>query len=258
MSTYWGGGLKPPGLTSKSDSFDQVTEIITNDQPQLLPAKLGTPMNEQHLVHPCIHEAMYASLSRWMGDAVGPLISTKIFSWDKDGAAPTRVEYSDFAKQFELKPGDKFKKMLDDVYMLHRLSELSTRPADSKIKEKEYSVSSKLAKLISDADLKLEAKLAGIETQCAPLRTPIESVDGVGVDAHRPRNQVSSPETLLLSYPASMSARRRQDASTSRRWTRRRSTSRVLSRPAWPRSTARRRSHLISSSRRPSLARWKS
>jgi len=197
MSTYWGGGLKPPGLTSKSDSFDQVTEIITNDQPQLLPAKLGTPMNEQHLVHPCIHEAMYASLSRWMGDAVGPLISTKIFSWDKAGTASTRVEYSDFAEQFELKPGDKFEKMLDDVCMLHRLSELKTRTADSKIKEKEYSVSSKLAKLISDADLKFEAKLAEIETQCALFRTPTESVDGDGADAPASEPSVEFRDALL-------------------------------------------------------------
>eukprot|EP00302_Diacronema_sp_CCMP2436_P033807 CAMPEP_0179987982 /NCGR_PEP_ID=MMETSP0984-20121128/3057_1 /TAXON_ID=483367 /ORGANISM="non described non described, Strain CCMP 2436" /LENGTH=155 /DNA_ID=CAMNT_0021906873 /DNA_START=591 /DNA_END=1055 /DNA_ORIENTATION=- len=155
MSTYRGDGLKPPGLTSKSDFLNLSPGLSSNcfakSEYSTLVGAAPSLSQEKILVE---ISGPTASLSRWMGDAVDPLISTKIFSWDKAGTASTRVEYSDFAEQFELKPGDKFEKMLDDVCMLHRLSELKTRTADSKIKEKEYSVSSKLAKLISDADLK--------------------------------------------------------------------------------------------------------
>mmetsp|Transcript_8596 Transcript_8596/g.20110 ORF Transcript_8596/g.20110 Transcript_8596/m.20110 type:complete len:245 (-) Transcript_8596:659-1393(-) len=199
MSTYRAGGMKPPGLTSKSDPFDQVVAgVIANDQPQLLPAKFGTLLNEQHLVHPSIHGSLWASLYRWMGDSMGALISTKIICWNKDGAAPTSVEYADFAEQFESKPGDKFEKMLNDVHHLHRMIELNTRTVESKIKEKEISASSKLAKLISDADLKLEAKLAEIKAQCASLRTPTESVDGDGARAPASAPSVEFRETAAL------------------------------------------------------------
>ncbi|KAJ1622715.1 hypothetical protein T492DRAFT_1060247 [Pavlovales sp. CCMP2436] len=157
-----------------------------------------------HLVYPCIHEAVYASHFRWMGDAVGPLISTKIFSWDKDGAAPTRVEYSDFAEQFELKPGDKFEKMLDDVYMLHRLSELNTRTTDIARSRKRSTQSA--------------------ASWPSSSRMPTSSLR---------RSSLRSRRSVLL-----FGLRPRA--------------------PAWPPSTARRRSHPKSSLRRPSLARWKS
>jgi len=191
--------MKPPGLTSKSDPCDHVVaDIIVNDQPQLLPAKFGTLLNEQHLVHPSIHGSLWASLYRWMGDSMGALISTKIICWNKDGAAPTSVEYADFAEQFESKPGDKFEKMLNDVHHLHRMIELNTRTVESKIKEKEISASSKLAKLISEVELKLEAKLAEIKAHCALQRTPTESVDGEDADAPTSEPSVEFRDSAAL------------------------------------------------------------
>jgi hypothetical protein len=187
MSTYRGGGLKlklPPGLTSNSVPFDQVmTDIISNDQPQLLPEKVGQLLDEQHLVHASVHVSVWASVHRKMGDAQGELISTKIFGWDKDGTTPTCADYVEFAEQFESKPGDKFEKLLDDVQHLSKMIELNALTAESKTKEREIKVSSTLAKIISEFDLKLGAKLAEIEAHCALQRTPTESVDGEGADA---------------------------------------------------------------------------
>jgi len=197
MSTYRAGGMKPPGLTSNSDPFDQVVaDVIANDQPQLLPAKFGMLLDEQHLVHPSIHGSLWASLCRWMGDSLGALISNKIIYWNKDGAAPTSAEYSDFAEQLKSKPGDKFDKMLDDVNHLHRMI---ARTAESKIKEKEILASSKLAKLISELDSSLRrsswrSRRNALSYGHRP-RAWMETAQ-----MRRPRSQASSSGTLQLSF----------------------------------------------------------